>query len=129
NPYTPSPGSAGKGSTGRRLALARWLTKPGSRPAALLARVLANRIWQDHFGVGLVATSENLGYTGSPPSHPALLEFLARLLVESGWSAKVLHRTILQSTAYRQSSAPRPDARGADPENRYLSRAPLRRLD
>src|SRR6202035_3562378 len=64
------------GATGRRLAFARWLTRPGSRPAALLARVLANRIWQHHFGVGLVATSDNLGYTGSLPTHPELLEFL-----------------------------------------------------
>ena len=77
NRYEPKPPFAGSSSTGRRLALARWLTKPGSRPAALLARVLANRIWQHHFGTGLVATSDNLGYTGSPPTHPELLEFLA----------------------------------------------------
>ena len=69
--------SQARRSTGRRLALARWLTRPGSRPAALLARVLANRIWQHHFGTGLAATSDNLGYTGSPPTHPELLEFLA----------------------------------------------------
>jgi hypothetical protein len=129
NPYDPKPPFEGAASTGRRLALANWLTRPGSRPSALLARLLANRIWQDHFGVGLVATSENLGYTGSPPSHPELLEYLAGLLVRSGWSAKALHRAILRSTTYRQSSAPRPDARTADPDNRYLSRSPLRRLD
>jgi hypothetical protein len=129
NPFDPKPPFPGAESTGRRLAFANWLTKPGSRPSALLARVLANRIWQDHFGVGLVATSENLGYTGSPPSHPELLEYLAGLLVQSGWSAKTLHRAILRSTAYRQSSTPRDDARTADPDNRYLSHAPLRRLD
>jgi Protein of unknown function (DUF1553)/Protein of unknown function (DUF1549)/Planctomycete cytochrome C len=129
NRYEPDPASAGPGSTGRRLALARWLTRPGSRPAALLARVLANRIWQDHFGTGLVATPENLGYTGSTPSHPELLEFLAAELARSGWSAKAMHRMIVTSTAYRQSSAPRPEAARADPDNRLLARYPLRRLD
>ena len=116
-------------STGRRLALARWLTKPGSRPAALLARVLANRIWQHHFGTGLSATSDNLGYTGSAPTHPELLEFLAGELVRSGWSAKALHRLILTSSVYRQSSAPQPKAARVDPDNRLLARFPLRRLD
>src|SRR5262249_41277099 len=76
----------GASSTGRRLAFARWLTRPGSRAAALLARVTANRIWQHHFGTGLVATPENLGYSGSPPANAALLEELAFTLVESGWS-------------------------------------------
>ncbi len=91
--------------------------------------MLANRIWQDHFGTGLAATPENLGYTGSPPSHPDLLEFLAAELARSGWSAKALHRMIVTSTAYRQSSAPRPEAARVDPDNRLLARYPLRRLD
>ncbi len=125
----PDAASAGPGSTGRRLALARWLTKPGSRPAALLARVLASRTWQDHFGTGLAATPENLGYTGSPPSHPELLEFLAAELARSGWSARALHRMIVTSTVYRQSSASRPEAARIDPDNRLLARFPLRRLD
>jgi hypothetical protein len=129
NRYEPDPAPVGPGSTGRRLALARWLTKPGSRPAALLARVLANRIWQDHFGTGLVATPENLGYTGAPPSHSELLEFLAADLARSGWSAKAMHRMIVTSTVYRQSSAPRPEAARADPDNRLLARYPMRRLD
>lgn len=129
NPYQPDPASAGPGSTGRRLALARWLTKPGSRPAALLARVLANRIWQDHFGTGLVATPENLGFTGAPPSHPELLEFLATELARSGWSARALHRMIVCSTAYRQASTARPEALRVDPDNRLLSRYPMQRLD
>ena len=129
NRYEPKPPWPGSSSTGRRLALARWLTKPGSRPAALLARVLANRIWQDHFGTGLAATSDNLGYTGSPPSHPELLEFLADELARSGWSARALHRLIVTSTVYRQSSAARPEAARIDPENRLLARYPLRRLD
>ena len=129
NPYEARPPLPGARSTGRRLALARWLTRPGSRPAALLARVLANRIWQHHFGTGLAATSDNLGYTGSPPTHPALLDFLAAELVRSGWSAKALHRLILNSAVWRQSSAPRPEAQAIDPDNRLLARFPLRRLD
>jgi hypothetical protein len=119
----------GSPSTGRRLALARWLTRPGSRPAALLARVLANRIWQHHFGTGLVATSENLGYTGSSPTHPELIEFLAESLLRSGWSAKSLHRLILSSSVYRQASAVSPDVARVDPDNRLLARYPMRRLD
>jgi Protein of unknown function (DUF1553)/Protein of unknown function (DUF1549)/Planctomycete cytochrome C len=129
NRYEPKPPFAGSSSTGRRLALARWLTKPGSRPARLLARVLANRIWQHHFGEGLTTTSDNLGYTGSPPSHPELLEFLADELVRSGWSTKAMHRLILASTVYRQSSLPHPEAARVDPDNRLLARFPLRRLD
>jgi mono/diheme cytochrome c family protein len=117
------------GTSGRRLAFASWMTRPGSRPAALLARVLANRIWQGHFGVGLVATPENLGYSGTPPTNPELLEFLASELARSGWSAKALHRQILLSMAYRQSGRPDPVAARVDPENRLLWRYPLRRLD
>jgi len=129
NRYVPAPPFASSTATGRRLALARWLTRPGSRPSAVLARLLANRIWQQHFGTGLAATSDNLGYTGSPPTHPELLEWLASELVRSGWSAKALHRLIVTSTVYRQSSSPRPDATRIDPDNRLLSRYPLRRLD
>jgi hypothetical protein len=129
NAYDVRPPSPEPRSTGRRLALARWLTRPGSRPSALLARVLTNRIWQHHFGTGLCATSDNLGYTGSPPTHPALLEYLASELVRSGWSAKALHRLILASAAWQQSSGSRRDAQLVDPDNRLLARFPLRRLD
>ncbi len=119
----------GAGSTGRRLAWARWVTAPGSRPASLMARVQANRIWHHHFGTGIVATTENLGVSGSPPSHPGLLEYLAGRLVESGWSVKALHRAILNSAAYRQSSALNSKAFDVDPENRLVWRMPARRLD
>jgi hypothetical protein len=129
NPYETRPPFPAAKSTGRRLALARWLTRPGSRPAALLARVMASRIWQHHFGTGLAATSDNLGYTGSPPTHPALLEFLAAELMRSGWSAKALHRLILSSAVWKQSSEPRREAQTIDPDNRLLARFPLRRLD
>ena len=129
NPFevvAPFPGSS---SSGRRLAFARWITRPGSRASALLARVTVNRIWQYHFGTGLVTTPENLGYSGSPPSHPALLDYLAWGLVDGGWSIKALHRQVMDSAAYRQSSGPVEAARQVDPENRLLWRFPMRRLD
>jgi mono/diheme cytochrome c family protein len=127
NAYTISPPNAH--STGRRLAFARWLTKPGSRPAALLARVQADRVWRKHFGRGLVPTADNFGLSGSPPTHPELLEHLAATLVESGWSIKRLHREILLSTAYRQSSLARPDALAADQDDALYWCFPMRRLD
>lgn len=116
-------------STGIRLAFARWLTMPGGRPAALLARLHVNRIWQQYFGVGLVATASNFGYGGQRPSHPELLEWLAGKLVDSRWSSKTVHRLIAGSAAYRQSSAFRADAYASDPDNRLLWRMPLKRLD
>ncbi len=129
NQYQPAQPVSGAGTSGRRLAFARWLTRSRSRPAALLARVLANRIWQQHFGVGLVETSENLGYTGSPPSHPELLEFLAAELMRSDWDPRVLHRLIMTSSVYRQSSAAGTRGARVDPDNRLLWHSPLRRLD
>ncbi len=119
----------GTRTSGRRLAWAKWLTAPGSRAASLLARVQANRIWQHHFGSGLVQTSENLGFSGSPPTHPELLDWLACELVEGGWSLKSLHRQILNSTAYRQSSLSQTDNFAVDPNNRLLWRFPMRRLE
>ena len=89
------------GSSGRRLALARWLT---ARDNPLVARVLVNRIWQHHFGIGIVATPDNFGKKGSPPSHPELLDWLAIDLVEHGWKLKRLHRLIMTSMVYRQRS-------------------------
>ncbi|MFO0904485.1 MAG: PSD1 and planctomycete cytochrome C domain-containing protein [Pirellulales bacterium] len=129
NPFTVAPSGPPPLSSGRRLGLARWLTHPGSRPAALLARVQANRIWQHYFGVGLVATTDNLGLGGAEPSHPELLEWLAVELVESGWSFKHLHRLIAQSAAFGQSSHVSEAARRLDPSNRLYSRFPLQRLD
>ena len=92
------------GTSGRRLALAKWLVQPRH---PLTARVLVNRVWQYYFGSGLVKTVGNFGRTGSPPSHPELLDWLATEFVRSGWSMKALHRMILTSTAYRQSSRSR----------------------
>jgi hypothetical protein len=127
-PFQVQAPSGGK-STGRRTALANWLTRPGSPAASLMARVQVNRIWQQHYGAGLVATPENLGYSGAAASHPELLEFLAAQFVESGWSIKALHRLILNSAVYRQSDSYDEAAARIDPDDRYLWRYPLRRLD
>ena len=115
-------------STGRRTALARWLTHP-EHP--LTARVMVNRIWQHHFGRGIVGTSSDYGALGDRPSHPELLDWLAKRFVESGWSIKSMHRLMMNSSAYRQSSLrPTPEiAKVKDPENRLLWKYGARRLD
>ncbi|NNE93660.1 MAG: DUF1553 domain-containing protein, partial [Verrucomicrobiales bacterium] len=95
----------------------------------LTARVLVNRIWHHHFGTGLVKTVENFGLQGEAPSHPELLDWLAIEFVERGWSIKELHRMILNSRTWKQSSAVSDDRLAADPQNRLLSRMPLRRMD
>jgi hypothetical protein len=91
--------------------------------------VQANRIWQHHFGFGIVATADNFGLSGSPPTHPALLDWLAGEFVRSEWSMKSLHRHIAGSQAYRQASAARPESLQADRDGRRYSRFPVRRLD
>jgi cytochrome c553 len=114
-------------STGRRLALAQWLTRP-EHP--LTARVIVNRVWQQHFGRGLVATPNDFGRLGEPPSHPELLDWLAARFVQDGWSLKKLHRRMLTSQTYRQSAtAPAADAAlKKDMDNRLLWHMPTRRL-
>jgi hypothetical protein len=126
NTYAIEPPSAGRVSTGRRTAFANWVTSP-SNP--LFARVMVNRIWQHHFGTGIVATPDNLGLSGAKPSHPELLDYLAAEFMQSKWSVKAMHRLILTSAVYRQSSAPREKLDTIDPDNRLLARFPLRRLD
>lgn len=113
-------------TSGRRLALAEYLTD-GKHP--LVVRVLVNRVWMHHFGRGLVASAGDFGALGEKPSHPELLDWLAMDFVEKGWSLKALHRQILMTQAYRQSS--RRDARSdeLDPDNRLLSRQNSRRLE
>ena len=111
--------------SGRR-ELAAWLTSP-EHP--LTARVLVNRVWQHHFGRGLVATPDNFGVLGDPCSHPALLDWLAAEFVRSGWSIKTLHRTMLLSSAYQQSSRPTIAGLECDPDNRLVHHVPVRRLD
>lgn len=119
----PWPGAT---TTGRRLALARWLTQAGH---PLTSRVMVNRIWKHHFGRGLVSSMANFGLTGTPPSHPDLLDWLAVRFVESGWSIKAMHRLMLGSSVYRQSSHAGAETLKADPDNRFLARMPLRRLE
>ena len=128
-PFEIRPPADPARTTGRRLALANWITRPGSRAAGLLARVHVNRLWQHHFGVGLVATPENLGISGAPPSHPELLDWLAAELVRSGWSTKQIHRLILNSATYQQSSTTDAARTQGDADGRLLSRFPVRRLD
>jgi hypothetical protein len=113
-------------TTGRRLAFANWLTEPNERAAALMARVQVNRIWQAHFGVGIVATPENLGISGAPPTHPELLDWLAVEFIQSGWSVKHVQRLILNSATFRQSGDTE-DALRAD--DRLLGHFPAFRLD
>ena len=108
-----------------RLELARWIASPRN---PLTSRVMVNRIWQHHFGRGLVATSDNFGTRGERPSHPELLDWLATRFVESGWSVKALHRLIVSSNTYRQSGRSGPEAQRADPSRRWLSSFPRRRL-
>ena len=119
----------GARTSGRRLAWANWVTRPGSRAASLLARVHVNRLWQHHFGTGLVTTPENLGISGSSPSHPELLNWLAAELVRSNWSTKSIQRLILNSATYQQSSTATAAQLAADSDGRLLSRFPVRRLD
>ena len=120
------PSGDGAKSSGRRMALAQWLTDSQN---ALVWRVLANRIWQHHFGRGLVGTPSNFGPKGERPSHPELLDYLARRLVEEGGRWKPLHREVVLSAAYRQESRGREDCLERDPDNRWLWRVSPRRLE
>lgn len=127
-PATIQPVSTAPQSTGRRTALARWLTRPDN---PLSTRVAVNRIWQYHFGRGLVSTSSDFGRLGERPSHPELLDWLTTEFVARGWSLKQMHRLILISATYRQSAS-HPDAtvaRRKDPENRLHWHRLTRRLD
>ena len=108
-----------------RLALAQAITSPDN---PLTARVMVNRVWSWLFGRGLVATVDNFGATGEPPSHPELLDFLAAQFVEQGWSVKRLVREIVLTAAYQASSVPPEGAKAKDPANRLLSHMPIQRL-
>ncbi len=113
-------------TSGRRLAYAKHLTN-GQHP--LVARVLVNRFWLHHFGQGLVSTVADFGVKGEQPSHPELLDWLARDFMDEGWTLKRFHRQMLNSTAYRQVSAHRPELDAVDVENRLLGRMNVRRLE
>ena len=113
-------------STGRKLVLANWLTQP-EHP--LTARVMVNRLWHYHFGRGIVPTPNDFGRNGQPPTHPALLDWLAIEFVRGGWSLKKMHFLMVTSTAYRQSSEADPVRATRDPENKWFSRMNRQRLD
>jgi hypothetical protein len=129
----PLVASAARQEPLNRLDLARWIVATNN---PLTARVIVNRVWQQYFGKGIVETENDFGTQGNPPSHPELLDWLACEWLEptaarpaKGWSLKRLHRLILTSAVYRQSSQARPELRDIDPNNRLLARQSRLRLD
>ena len=116
------PGYSGSG----RLMLAEWIADPQN---PLTARVMVNRIWHHHFGAGLVRTTSDFGVRGAQPTHPELLDYLAKYFIDSGWSVKAVHRLILSSSAYRRSSSDNDASFETDPRNLLLWRFNRRRLD
>ena len=115
------------GTTGRRLALANWIT---SSENPLSTRVIVNRVWQKHFGQGLVSTANDFGFLGEPPSHPDLLDYLTNYFLENDWKLKPLHRLIMRSDTYGQTTRREPGDQEltTDPQNQFLWRFPPRRL-
>jgi hypothetical protein len=120
---TPLPGLQ---STGRRTVLANWLVDPKN---PLVARVMVNRVWQYHFGTGIVATPGDFGRMGARPTHPELLDYLASSFVQNGWSIKKLNKLIVLSSTYRQSSQHQAKAAAADPDNKLVWRYGRRRME
>lgn len=126
------PPASNSQSTGRRTALARWLTDPKN---PLTTRVIVNRIWQYHFGTGLALNSSDFGKLGEPPSHPELLDWLTSRFLSSGWEFKPMHRRIVTSATYQQKShddtkaGPPKKWQLVDPDNRLLSHMPIYRLE
>ena len=107
------------GTTGRRLALANWITSPDN---PLSTRVIVNRVWQKHFGQGLVTTANDFGFLGEPPTHPALLDFLSNYLIQNDWKLKSLHRLIMLSDTYGQTARREPSAKAIlqDPQTNFF---------
>ncbi len=108
-----------------RLDVARWIAR---RDSPTTARAIVNRIWQEYFGVGIVRTAEDLGTQGEYPMHPELLDWLAVELMDNNWSLKHIHRLIVNSSTYQQSSKVSPQLYEKDPENRLLARGPRVRV-
>lgn len=117
--------AAGVNSTGRRRALAEWIT---SRSNPLTARVMVNRVWHYHFGRGLVRSTSDFGFQGTPPTHPQLLDWLASEFVDGGWKLKRLHKLIMLSSTYQMSSQANAAALAKDPTNQLFWRFDMRRL-
>ena len=125
-PHAFPPQQADGATSGRRLAFARWIT---GRENPVTARLLVNRVWLHHFGRGLVETPADFGRLGAQPTHPELLDWLADEFMSQGWSLKKLHRLMLLSTAYRQSSRRDPARIAEDADNRFYTRKSLQRLE
>jgi hypothetical protein len=123
--YEPVKHEVGPATSGRRLALAKWIASPEN---PLTSRVIMNRLWQHHFGRGIVPSTNDFGQLGENPTHPELLDFLAATLVENGWSLKEMHRLIISSRAYRRSSTPDSQNLLEDPQNNLFWRYDMRRL-
>ncbi|HEY1381543.1 MAG TPA: PSD1 and planctomycete cytochrome C domain-containing protein, partial [Gemmataceae bacterium] len=124
-----SPGGRPEPAAHPRVALANWLTDVDRGAGALAARVIVNRLWQHHMSRGIVGTPSDFGAQGDRPTHPELLDWLASELVARGWSLKAIHREILLSATYRQSSARNPEAEAVDPDDHLWWRRPLVRLE
>src|SRR5207244_9172832 len=122
----PLVASAASAQPLTRLDLARWIVATNN---PLTARVTVNRIWLQYFGKGIVETENDFGTQGSPPSHPELLDWLATELVKENWSLKAIHRLVVTSATYRQSSHARPDLDLVDPNNKLLAHQSRLRLD
>lgn len=125
-PFSADSPWTGSKKTGNRLALAKWLVKPEN---PLTARVMVNRLWKHHFGRGLVEPLDDFGKAGGKPSHPELLDWLANEFVRNGWSIKHMHRLMLTSRTYRQSSDVTSDSARLDPDNRFMARMPMKRME
>ncbi len=125
-PYTYPTPPAGAQTTWRRRGFAEWVTSPDN---PLTARVMVNRIWQHHFGEGIVRTPSNFGKMGESPSHPELLDYLASQFVAKGWSMKAMHRLMMNSQLYQMSSNDNMADLKADPENRFFWRMPRERVE
>lgn len=123
------PAEPQKSTVHPRLALANWMTDAEAGGGPLLARVIVNRLWRQHFGRGLVATSNDFGLQGEKPTHPELLDWLAAELVKNGWKLKPIHRLIMLSNVYTQSGDVNPVAVKRDPDNRLWAQRPARRLE
>ena len=120
---------AGAKSTGRRRSLANWITDVEHGGGALMARVIVNRLWQHHFGRGIVSTSNDFGKTGALPTHPELLDYLSGELIRGGWKLKPMHRLLMTSRAWSQSTGADAAKLAADPDNQLFLRATPRRLE
>ncbi|MBX9789346.1 MAG: PSD1 and planctomycete cytochrome C domain-containing protein [Pirellulales bacterium] len=127
--HWPAQPPAGARTSFRRAALANWLTDTECGAGDLLARVIVNRLWQHHLGRGIVATPSDFGTRGAAPSHPELLDWLASRLIADGWHLKPLHKLIVTSATYQQSSAASDSQLAADPDNRLFGRQTRRRLE